>query len=435
MSKFDSLADKMSLIAEKVDDNKYLSVIKNAFSMYMPFIIVGSFASLGNVLITSETTGLAKFESFKFLTALKPAFSALSFATMGIMTISIIVILAALLARKNHENEILSAIVALGAYISIVPQSIASIVDGVEKLVSGLPEASINSSGLFIGMILTILVVELFNKLCKIEKIKIKMPPQVPSAISKSFNVLIPIFITLFVVAIFGRMFVLLTGIYLNDFIYQILQVPMEVFLQTPAGTIGLAIFSQLFWVVGIHGGLVISPLRSPIMAAALAANIAAVEAGNAPTNAVTMSTWRAFINIGGAGLVFSLIIALFIASKRKEQRAIAKIGLIPSIFSISEPVSFGLPLVLNPTYAIPFVFSAGISSVITLLAFQFGILTPNFVDVPYGLPIIMNAFLGWGINGVIVQIIVIAAGVLTYLPFVLLANKQKGSEVEETAE
>jgi|GEM_PF-5294161 len=62
----DVFADSMSLIAEKVDDNKYLSVIKNTFSTLMPFIMIGSFASLGNTLITSTTTGLAKFSALSF---------------------------------------------------------------------------------------------------------------------------------------------------------------------------------------------------------------------------------------------------------------------------------------------------------------------------------------------------------------------------------
>ena len=426
MSFADSFADKMSIIAEKVDGSKYLSVIKNTFSTLMPFIMIGSFASLGNSLITSTSTGLAQFEPLSFLAELQPAFSALNFATMTIMSLSVVCVLAILLARKNQVNEILSAMVALSAYISVVPQSVTVAVEGLTGTGSGLPTGSMDSSGLFIGMILTIIVVELFTKLCKYERLKIKMPPQVPPAIANSFNVLIPVVIILFGVTIVGRIFVLATGSYINEFVYSILQTPMEIFLQTPVGTIGLAVFSQLFWAVGIHGGLVISAIRAPIMASALAANVAAAEAGLAPTNAITMSTWRAYINIGGAGLVFSCVIALFIASKKQDQRAIAKLGLVPSIFSISEPVSFGLPLVLNPVYAIPFVLSAGVSSIITLIAFSIRFVTPNVIDVPYGLPIIINAFLGWGINGVILQIIVIAAGVLTYLPFVLVSNRMK---------
>lgn len=431
MNRFDKFADGMGYVAEKIDSNKFLAVIKTAFSTFMPFIIVGSFASLGNYLLTNTTTGLARFSAFGFLANLAPAFTALNFATMNIITIGIVILIGILLARKNEANELFSALVALSAYVAVVPQATSVMVDETARTASGLPVATTNASGLFVGMILTMIVVECFNRLCKVEKLKIKMPAAVPPAISKSFNSLIPVVITLFAVGILGRLYVMLTGSYINETIYAILQRPMEYFLQTPTGTIGLAVFSQLFWVVGIHGGLVISAVRAPVMASALAENIEAVAAGLIPTNAVTMSTWRAFINIGGGGLVLSLAICLLLFSKKEDAKAIGKLGFIPAIFSISEPIAFGLPLVLNPIYAIPYALSAGVSSVITLMAFNIGFLTPNFVDVPYGLPIIINAFLGWGWRGVVVQVLVIAAGVLTYLPFVMIHNHQKTESQE----
>ena len=44
MSKFsDKFVDGMSLVAEKVDENKFLGAIKDSFTIYMPFVIVGSF--------------------------------------------------------------------------------------------------------------------------------------------------------------------------------------------------------------------------------------------------------------------------------------------------------------------------------------------------------------------------------------------------------
>lgn len=429
MSAFDTFADRVSIVAEKVDDNKYLSVVKNTFTVLMPFIIVGSFATLGNSLLTSETTGLAQFSALQFLTVLEPAFTAINFATMNTMTLAVIVILGWILGERNNENGIMCAVVSLSAYIAVVPQGVETMVDGVESLASGLPVATLNAGGLFIGMFLTIITVEFFCKLNKIEKLQIKMPPSVPSAISKSFSVLIPIFITLFVIAIAGRLFELATGLYINEALYQFLQAPLEGILQHPAGIIGLVIISQVFWLVGIHGGLVISPIRNPILIAALAANIAAFEAGQTPGQAITMGSWVTFLVVGGAGLILSLNIALLLFSKKDDLRAVAKIGLVPSLFGISEPVVFGLPLVLNPIFAIPFVLGSGIPAAIVLVANQWGFLGSNIVDVPFGLPIIIGAFLGWGINGVILQVILIALGVLIYLPFVFLSNRTMSAD------
>ena len=78
--------DALLVIAEKVDDNQYLAAIKNAFSAYMPFIIVGSFATLLNTLICSTKIGLAAL--IPWCVNLSPAFSAINYATMTFMTIA-----------------------------------------------------------------------------------------------------------------------------------------------------------------------------------------------------------------------------------------------------------------------------------------------------------------------------------------------------------
>lgn len=430
MSAFDKFADGVSIIAEKVDDNKYLGVVKNTFTVLMPFIIVGSFATLGNSLLTSETTGLAQFSALSFLAVMEPAFTAINFATMNTMTLAVIVILGWILGERNNENGIMCAVVSLSAYVSVVPQGLETVVDGVAGMATGLPVETLNAGGLFIGMILTMVTVEFFCKLNKIERLQIKMPPSVPSAISKSFSVLVPIFITLFVIAIAGRLFELASGLYINEALYRFLQAPLEGILQHPAGIIGLVIISQVFWLVGIHGGLVISPIRNPILIAALAANIAAYEAGQTPDQVITMGSWVTFLVVGGAGLILSLNIGLLMFSKKDDLRAVAKIGLVPSLFGISEPVVFGLPLVLNPIFAIPFVLGSGLPAALLLAANQFGLIGSNIVDVPFGLPIIVGAFLGWGINGVILQLLIIVVGVFIYLPFIFLSNRQ--SELAE---
>ena len=110
---------------------------------------------------------------------------------------------------------------------------------------------------------------------------------------------------------------------------------------------------------------------------------------------------------------------------KKTEERDIAKISLIPGIFGISEPLVFGLPIVLNPTYFIPFVFGSALSTGVALLAVKIGFIAPSIISVPVGLPPIVTALLGFGIQGVIVQLISLALCMLLYFPFVMLSNKQ----------
>ncbi|GAB2319699.1 PTS sugar transporter subunit IIC [Alkalibacterium sp. s-m-22] len=432
MSAMEKFTEIIHDVAVWVDDNKYLSAIKRTFTLYMPFVIVGSFSTLFNVLLSSPTTGLAQFSMFEWLGALTPAFDAMNFATLNSMSLAIPVILGAVLGQANKVNPVTSSVLALATYISVIPQSVEVVLEGASQLAAGLPVSAINASGLFVGMISTILIVELFSKLTNIDRLIIKMPPSVPAGITESFNVLIPIALTLIISSIAGQLFVLATGNYLNEYIYAIIQAPLEAIVQTPAGIIILVVLSQVFWLVGIHGGLIVSPVRNPLLIAALAQNINELNAGLEPSNPVTMGFWIVFMVVGGAGLTLSLIISLLLFSKNEDSKAIAKISLIPGLFGISEPIVFGLPLVLNPTFAIPFVFSSGIGTAIALFFNNIGFISPNTVDVPFGIPLGLNAFLGYGLSGVIVQLIILVVGIVCYIPFVLAENRIK-PELEES--
>ena len=198
MSKFsDKFVDGMSLVAEKVDENKFLGAIKDSFTIYMPFVIVGSFMNLFNTILCSTTTGLAKW--VPALEALKPIFTAANFATLSCMTLPIVFLIGLKLGKKNNVPEHISAIMALASYLTICPQIVSVVVDDKTGTASGLPGAALGSQGLFVGMLIAILASQLFAFLMTFDKLKIKMPASVPTAITTSFNALIPIVLTCWV--------------------------------------------------------------------------------------------------------------------------------------------------------------------------------------------------------------------------------------------
>lgn len=236
-------------------------------------------------------------------------------------------------------------------------------------------------------------------------------------------------FITIIFTSIFGALFHLATGSYINEFIYNIVQAPLSAMVQTTAGIVIMAVASQLFWFLGIHGGLVVEPIRSPLSAAALAANIAAVEAGGVATQPLTRGLWTVFIVVGGAGLTLSLIVAILLFSKREDHRAIAKLSLLPGVCGIGEPMVFGLPLVLNPVFAVPFILNSGIAATIALFAIKIGFISCSTVDAPFGLPLFINATLSYGWHGAVVQAVILITGFLIWIPFVLMSNRMAEKE------
>lgn len=416
------MEDRLMDIADFVDNNVYLSSIKGAFTDYVPFIIAGSFGSLLSSLISSQSTGLARW--IPALSNLGPAFAAMSFAAISCMTIPIIFLIGLHLARAKKMPEFITAIMCVIAYFSMVPNVVTVVIEEASGTTSGLSGGVLGAQGLFIGMLVAVLITNLFEKLTSIKRLKIKMPDSVPQGIAVSFNILVPVFIIIVISAVFGSLFYLVTGSYINEFIYNVVQAPLSAIVQTTPGIVIMAVVCQLFWFLGIHGGLVVEPIRSPLSAAALAANIAAVEAGGVATQPLTRGLWTVFIVAGGAGLTLSLIFAILMFSKRNEHRAIAKLALLPGICGIGEPMVFGLPLVLNPIFAVPFILNSGIAAAIALGAIKIGFIGCSTVDAPFGLPLFVNATLSYGWHGAIVQLVILAVGTLIWIPFVLMSNR-----------
>lgn len=419
----DKLQNVLLSISSKVETNKYLGSIKEAFTMFVPFIIVGSFGSMLNILV-SGANGLAQW--VPWLSNLSPAFTAINFVTISCMSLPIAFLIGYKLAEKENLPQLESGLIGLLSYLAVCPNTISTVVEGLKDpvVVNGLGAGVIGAQGLFVSMIMSMVAVKFFGLLTNIDAIKIKMPDSVPTGIARSFNILIPIFIIITAFSVGGCLFNTFTGNYLNVWIYNIIQLPLQALANTTGGILVLALVNQLFWFLGIHGGMVIEGVRGPLSAAGLAENISAVQAGGVATNILTRGFWTSFV-VGGGGITLSLLIAIFIFSKREDHKSIAKFSLIPGICGINEPVVFGLPLVLNPIFAIPFILNSVIAAFIAVVATNIGFLTCGVLDCPPGLPVFVTGFISYGIHGIIVQAIILIVTFIIWVPFVLMSNKQ----------
>jgi PTS system cellobiose-specific IIC component len=420
----DKLQNVLLSISSKVETNKYLGSIKEAFTMFVPFIIVGSFGSMLNILV-SGANGLAQW--IPWLSNLSPAFTAINFVTISCMSLPIAFLIGYKLAEKENLPQLESGLIGLLSYLAVCPNTISTVVEGLKDpvVVNGLGAGVIGAQGLFVSMIMSMVAVKFFGLLTNIDAIKIKMPDSVPTGIARSFNILIPIFIIITAFSVGGCLFNTFTGNYLNVWIYNIIQLPLQALANTTGGILVLALANQLFWFLGIHGGMVIEGVRGPLSAAGLAENISAVQAGGVATNILTRGFWTSFVVVGGGGITLSLLIAIFIFSKREDHKSIAKFSLIPGICGINEPVVFGLPLVLNPIFAIPFILNSVIAAFIAVVATNIGFLTCGVLDCPPGLPVFVTGFISYGIHGIIVQAIILIVTFIIWVPFVLMSNKQ----------
>lgn len=81
--------------------------------------------------------------------------------------------------------------------------------------------------------------------------------------------------------------------------------------------------------------------------------------------------------------------------AKSARYKTLGKIALPPAIFTIGEPMAYGVPLVMNFTLAIPYIFINGIMLGIAWYLTVIGVL-PRVagVSTPAGMPIIISGFM-----------------------------------------
>ena len=298
-----------------------------------------------------------------------------------------------------------------------------------------LPYAWTNAQGLFTALIVGLISVMIYSKLM-IKKVTIKLPEQVPPAVSKAFAAIIPGTAAIYAAGIIQQICTMTTGNGLPELIMEFLQAPFQNLSQGPLTIVIIVFAVQLFWFFGLHGPNVLSPILDggyiPLLNKNTDIYNVGMDAGKSLSDLIpTMFTWTrgsfdAFIWMGGSGCTIALLIAIFIFSKRDDNRAVAKLSFPMGCFNINEPVIFGLPIVLNPIYFIPWLITPVILALIAYGATAAGLIPPVFITVPWVVPPVIYAILATGGNimaGVIAAINLVVA-TLCWIPFVIVANR-----------
>ncbi len=181
---------------------------------------------------------------------------------------------------------------------------------------------------------------------------------------------------------------------------------------------------SQVFWFFGIHGPNVLQSVYDGQLKLASSANNSAVALGDAPSNIFT-SQFFDLQNMGGSGATLGLVLAMFLFCKSPGMRNFALVASIPAVCNINEPLIYGIPIVLNPIYAIPFLLTPLLNTVIMYLAMSLEIMPLTSHHVAWTTPPIMNGYAVTGsINGAVVQAVCLVVSVAVYAPFVKIAER-----------
>lgn len=414
-------------IADKLNNNKYLTALREGFMLSLPLIIFGSiFVVISNLPYLDKLLGTAG------LNQLKNLLGSASNSTISIMTLFVIFGIGYSLSKQYKVEPVYGAAVAVAAFVILTPttfqygKTAKDVVDGV------IPIDRLGAKGMFVGILASFIAVEIYRKIVQ-KNWTIKMPAGVPDAVSKSFSSLIPAFITLTFFLIVRIAFTPWSNI--HDFVYKIIQAPLTVLGSGLPATLAAIFFVQLFWFFGLHGQIIVNSVLDPIWRTLSLENFQAYQAGKHLLHIVNKQFMDTFtVGLGGTGMTLAVIIGIIIFARSKQLKELSKLAGPAGIFNVNEPVIFGLPIVLNPMILIPWIIAPMIVTGFTYFVMSIGLVPPPIgVDVPWTVPIFFSGMLATGsIAGGILQIINLLIVFVIWAPFIIMIDRKYHKEEKE---
>lgn len=286
---------------------------------------------------------------------------------------------------------------------------------------------------MFTALVIGLLTVEI-SRFFSHKGFIIKMPEGVPSAVADSFASLIPMIANVFIFFSFSCIVMKFTGMSFPEALMHVLA-PAIGGINSLAGTLLLILICQLFWLIGIHGSNLIYSVYASVALATLAANASSKAAGLPMTEIFTDPWWSYFVFFTGAGCTIVLVF-MCLRSKSKQLKALGKLSLLPAVFNINEPVLFGMPIVLNPVLAIPFILVPLVNALIAYFCMATNVVSKMFIETPWTTPAPIGAALSsMDIRAGILVLFLILIDYVMYYPFfksyekLLLQNEESESD------
>ena len=219
---------------------------------------------------------------------------------------------------------------------------------------------------------------------------------------------------SLFIVAVFAILRQVFVAVFHVDSVQGLLEVIVSRLLVSIENglivAIAILLLTHCMWIVGIHGSNVLEPVMQE--------NFVRIS-----QEAVYNKTFQdVFVLMGGTGAVLCLVFSILLFSKKSSIKSIAGLSLPTVFFNISELISFGLPVILNPIFVIPYLLVPVVLCIISYTAIYIGIVPHVIHQVEWTTPIFLSGYLATGsIAGSILQAVCLTAGILIYLPFLRL--------------
>ena len=410
----------LSPIGAKVGNQIHLKSISNGMMMTLPLIVVGSiFLIIANPpvnpdLINPETANIF----MKFMLSWKE-FAVNNYQTlttpynmtMGIVGMMSAFAIAYCLAGEYNMKAAISGLISTSMFLMICAPS----VDG------SIATNFLGADGLFIAIIIGLSSVEI-TRFVESRGWQFKFPDTVPPAVTAFVNSLLPLLLNIIVLYGINILIMSNIGVGIPEAIMKVLTPALSV-VDNIWGYLAIITFGNVLWLLGVNGTSIIFPIVFALGIQNTGINADLVANGQDPSVVMNLQMFRLAI-LGGAGNTLGLTL-LIMKSKSTHLKSLGRLGVVPGICGINEPIIFGGPIVFNPILAIPFIVTPIVTVGLGYLAQVMGLITPGYLVDPSFIPFFAQAYfssMDW--RNVLFVFGLVILSVIIYYPFFKVYEK-----------
>lgn len=397
-----------------LSENTYMSAIRAGMVSIVSMTIIGSlFIIISSMPISGWDKVIAPESKLSKLLGV-PVSKLLEIpvtATFGLLSIFVCFSIAYDLGKRLKQEGIVSGTMATVVFLMME----------INLENQTLSMGNLGSRGVFTAILIALITVRV-QKFFNDKNVVIKLPKNVPPVVYESFLSLTPLFFLL--LAFWIIRFVL--GVDVNHLVQTAFQ-PAVHALNTLPGILVYAFLVTMLWSVGINGDNAMDAIVAPIFLQYLTANVEAATHHQPIPYVTAQGFFTTYVNVGGTGVTIALALVLW-NSKEPGFRKVSRMAMPTQIFQINEPMFFGIPIVLNPIFMIPYVLSALTLTATTYLVMSWGLIQKPYVNVPWTTPPIIGHFLvsGGDWRAAVWGCISIVMAMAVYYPFAKVAERQR---------
>ncbi|WP_457999058.1 PTS sugar transporter subunit IIC [Enterococcus faecium] len=404
----------------KIGTQRHLLAIRNGVVSTLSLILIGTFFM---VFINLPFPGWNEFIAPYSATIVLPFR-----ITMGLMAIYATFVMGSDLAKSYGLDSVTGGILSLGTFFMLqVPVNVLTPEEAPLGWV--LPMSSLGASGMFAGILSMIFAVEVY-RFFKKRNITIKMPEQVPHAVARSFEALIPGAVILTTTWLIRSV----AGFDVNAALLSLFEPLTNILGNNLLGVLLPMFLIHLLWSFGIHGMSIVGAVVRPMWLIMLDENAKALADGTAATKLPYIAPEQFYqwtVTIGGAGATIVVSVLFLFFCKSKFLKEVGRFSIIPGIFNINEPMIFGAPMMLNPYMFIPFNLVPLVLTIVSYFAVKLEMVNGFTVLPTWTLPAPIGGYLSAGNDWRVVVLIVINTLIafIIYYPFVKAYDKKMLSD------